>query len=98
LCVHQDGTIGAGYGWALGETYGGPTPDDLDMAAAEERLKCYRHFGALLPSDGGRPALTPQVAAKRRNAARRAKEDVHRPVCPTCHLTLPATGQCDFCS
>lgn len=98
LCVHQDGTIGDGYGWALGETYGGPTPDDLDMAAAEERLKCYRHFGAPLPPDGGRLALTPQVAAKRRNAAKRAREDVHRPVCPTCHLTLPATGQCDFCS
>lgn len=97
LCVQQNGVIGEGYSWAMAETYGGPAPDDLDMAAAEERLKCYRFFGADLPSGGGRPALTPQVAAKRRAVAQRAREDARRPVCPTCNLELPATGQCDFC-
>jgi hypothetical protein len=97
LCVHQDGTIGDGYGWALADTYGGPAPDDLDMHSAEERLKCYRYFGAPLPADGGRPALAPQVATRRRESARRAKAQAPRPVCPTCHLALPATGQCDFC-
>ncbi len=54
--------------------------------------------GADLPADGGQPALTPQVAAKRRGVARRAREDARRPVCPTCNLELPATGQCDFCA
>jgi hypothetical protein len=98
LCVHQDGTIGDGYAWALAETYGGEAPDDLDMHAAEERLKCYRHFGAPMPPGGGSPVLTPQVASRRRAAARRARDESPRPVCPTCHLALPATGQCDFCS
>lgn len=82
LCVHADGTVGDGYGWAIDETYGGSAPEDLDMHAALERLKCYRHFGAVMPSDGGRPALTPQVASKRRTAARRSKDGSPRPLCP----------------
>lgn len=97
LCVHQDGTIGDGYAIALAEAYGSPTPDDLEMAAAEERLRCYRHFGASLPADGGSPALTPAVATKRRAASRRAWQDRERPSCPSCHITLPASGLCDYC-
>jgi hypothetical protein len=96
LCVHQDGTVGDGYAWALGETYG-DAPADLDMHAAKERLKCYRHFGASLPPDGGKPALTPKLAARRRVAATRAGKERRRPVCPTCHLELPLSGQCDTC-
>jgi hypothetical protein len=61
LCVHADGTVGDGYGQAILDNYGGPLPDDLDMHAAEERLRCHRSFGADLPPGGGRPALTPQV-------------------------------------
>lgn len=98
LCVHADGTIGDGYGWAVDQTYGGSAPEDLDMHAALERLRCYRHFGAVMPPDGGRPALTPQVALKRRTSARRSKEGSPRPLCPRCHLVLPLTGQCDGCS
>src|SRR5437016_3469283 len=33
LCVHEDGTIGPGYSWAVGETYG-ESPGDLEMHAA----------------------------------------------------------------
>ena len=48
----------------------------------------YQHFGAVMPADGGRAQLTPEVSARRRKAAkqatgRRAQEDVsdvqHRP-------------------
>ncbi len=98
LCVHQDGSIGDGYGIALAETSGDPIPDDLDMAAAEERLRCYQHFGAVMPADGGHAALTPTVAAKRRVASRRAWEDRVRPSCPSCHIALPASGLCDYCA
>src|SRR5436305_12280281 len=66
LCVQQNGSIGDGYAVALAATYGGSPPDDLDMSAAEERLACYRFFGATIPDDGGRPALPPQVALQRR--------------------------------
>ena len=50
---------------------GGPLPGDLDMHAAEERLRCYQSFGADLPPGGGRPALTPQIAARRAWLARK---------------------------
>jgi hypothetical protein len=98
LCVRQDGSIGDGYGVALVETYGGVAPDDLELAAAEERLRCYQYFGATMPADGGRPTLTPTVAARRRVASRRAREDRVRPSCPSCHIRLSASGECEYCN
>jgi hypothetical protein len=71
------------------------------MHAAVERLRCYRHFGAVLPPGGGEPALTPPVAALRARAAdraRRARYAASGPArCPTCNLVLPVTGSCDTC-
>jgi hypothetical protein len=98
LCVQRNGSVGAGYGLALDATYGGTRPDDLDQAAAEERLKCYEHFGAQMPADGGRPMLTSVLAAKRdkratASRARAALED-EREICPLCHVRLPSSGVC----
>lgn len=98
LCVHSDGTVGAGYGEAVAENYGRP-PADLDMHAAEERLRCYQYFGADLPLCGGTPVLTPQVAARRARAAAQAKVQApERSYCPRCHIALPVSGICDYCS
>jgi hypothetical protein len=99
LCVYQSGSVGAGFASVLDETYGGPRPDDLDLAAAAERLKCYEYFGAELPANGGRPTLTPMLAAKRgnmRTTASRARIAVEeeRDICPLCHVRLPSSGQC----
>lgn len=98
LCVQQNGSVGASYGLALDETYGGPRPADLDLAAAEERLKCYGHFGAKMPADGGQPVLTPMLAATRNkkatvSRARRVVEE-ERAICPLCHVRLPSSGVC----
>jgi hypothetical protein len=71
-------------------------PEDLEMHAAEERLRCYRYFGAAMPSDGGRPVLTREVA-ERRSRARRSSPP-QRPLCPNCFLRLPASGICDNCA
>jgi hypothetical protein len=98
LCVRQDGSIGDGYAAALVEAYGGLAPDDVEMAAAEERLRCYQYFGAPMPPDGGRAVLTPTVAARRRLASRRAREDRVRPSCPSCHIRLSASGECEYCN
>lgn len=101
LCVRSDGSVGPGYAIAVAENLGGDQPDDLDMHAAEERLRCYRYFGADLPLDGGTPALTKQVAAARLRARRRVSAplaDESRPICPNCFLMLPVSGQCDNCS
>jgi hypothetical protein len=98
LCVHQNGSVGAGFGVALDETYGGPRPDDLDLTAAEERLKCYGHFGAQMPADGGQPVLTPMLVALRSKKAvvGRAHKPVEevREICPLCHVRLPSSGVC----
>ena len=101
LCVRADGSVGPGYAKSVVEIFGGDAPDDPDMHAAEERLACYRHFGAELPADGGTAALTPQLAAARKRVVvkkRPSPAETSRPTCPTCHLMLPISGQCDNCS
>lgn len=99
LCVHSDGTVGDGYGKAIAENYGCEPPRDLDMHAAQERLRCYQLCGAVLPPGGGEPALTSQVAARRAFAAERRRADVAgQRYCPQCYLTLPMSGNCEYCS
>jgi hypothetical protein len=97
LCVQKDGTIGDGYGVVLAEISGGAPPDDLDLQAAEERLRCYSHFGAVMPADGGHAQLTPEETVRRRKAAKQAKEDAPKKTCPTCNIVLPAMGHCYYC-
>jgi hypothetical protein len=94
LCVRQDETVGDGYAYVL-EIAGEAIPDDLDMHAAAARLRCYRHFEAELPEDGGRPALTAKVAAARRRRA--SKPEQPPAICARCHLQRPASGRCDNC-
>lgn len=97
LVIRADGTIGDGYAKAL-QIMGQPVPDDIELAAAEERLRCYLHFGAALPADGGRPRLPDQVRKARARRLRSGRAIHSREqVCPTCHLKRPATGVCDTC-
>lgn len=97
LCVDAEGSVGAGYAIAVRENYG-TTPGDPDDHAAHERLNCYRHFGASdLPADGGRPALTPKLAASRERVRKAKAAERPARLCPNCHTALPATGQCDYC-
>jgi hypothetical protein len=99
LCVHSDGTVGDGYGQAISENYGCEPPRDLDMHAARERFRCYQLCGAVLPAGGGEPALTSQVASRRAWAAERRKADVSsQRYCPGCNLTLPISGNCEYCA
>ena len=100
LCVTSTGTVGEGYGDAVEESYGART-DDLEAHAAAERLECYRRYAMDLPANGGVPALTKQVAAKKRAAAKQrtqAAKERPKPVCSTCYLQLPASGVCDYCT
>jgi hypothetical protein len=94
LCVRQDETVGEGYAYVL-SVAGLDTPKDLEKHAANARLECHRFFGASMPPGGGRPTLTPRVAAARARAAKA----VERPIflCPGCFTQLPSSGQCDNC-
>jgi hypothetical protein len=81
------------------ENYGS-APADIEMHAAEERLRCYQFFGADLLPGGGVPALTAQVAEHRARAAkqRRPPPQQQQTLCPSCHIALPLSGVCDNCS
>lgn len=98
LVVHtDDGMVGAGYKEVLEVAGEPPAADDLarELHAARSRLECYRRFGAILPPDGGVPALAPrhQAAVERQ----RVRTERPSPVCPRCSMQLPSTGACDSC-
>jgi len=99
LVVRKDQNIGVGYAKAAGQR-DGEVPEDPELHAAKERLKCYGRYGATLPSNGGEPRFTPRVAAVRsgRLASGAPRPDPpKRPACPTCFITLPASGLCHNC-
>jgi hypothetical protein len=97
LCVSADGSVGERYAASVAATTGDLTTDGDDHAAAQ-RLACYRFFGAEdLPADGGSPALTPQLSARRARAKKVRLAEAPVDVCPTCNTQLPATKVCDNC-
>ena len=95
LCVKADGTVGERYAVAVAETTDDLTADGDDHAAVQ-RLACYRYFQAPdLPADGGSPALTPQLTARRARAKKVRLAEAPIDVCPKCNQQLPATKVCD---
>jgi len=97
LCIDSSGSVGGGYAGPVLDIRG-ETPDDPDQHAAEERLACYRHFGAKIPTDGGIAMLTAQLSAKRDRLQSTARAAL-RPasLCPVHHVEMPATGICEDC-
>ncbi|MFU8850803.1 hypothetical protein ACNAW0_07430 [Micromonospora sp. SL1-18] len=99
LVVHtDDGKVGVGYKEVLQVAGELPVEDELERErhAARARLDCYRHFGAALPPDGGKPALAPRL--EKAIAYRRAQApEPRRPMCPNCFIQFPASGTCDNC-
>lgn len=97
LCVNASGSVGNGYAQALSQIQG-QTPDDHEDHAAEERLACHHHFGAEMPDHGGVATLTPQIVTLRDRLRKQRLADKAVPLCPNCHMALPATGECDYCA
>lgn len=99
LCVSKvDGTVGPGYAVAVTASYG-ETPEDVELHAAQERLRCYRHFEAAgLPADGGTATLTEQVRrsrdkTRRRDQSRRREHGAEM-TCGECYQVQSLTGVC----
>lgn len=65
LCVKADGLIGEGYHHAPKIVTVSPSTDTQQLAA-EHRLLCYQAFAKNLPSDVGKPTLTPKAEIQRR--------------------------------
>jgi len=98
LCVNATGSVGDGYAAAVRELRGeDEIVGDPDDHAARERLECYRHFGATIPDDGGRPALVPKYAEARSRLRRTSAQTKQAAVCPSCNMAIPPTGVCDNC-
>ncbi|MGW0043935.1 hypothetical protein [Rhodococcus sp. NPDC003348] len=96
LCVSVNGTVGEGYAKAVRATYG-IDPHDLELHAAEERLRCYRHFAAIdLPADGGVATLAPSVVLARAKAQKRDRSRRRELVstCGECFQVQSLTGTC----
>ncbi len=99
LVVHSDdGMVGEGYKEVL-EVAGEPPVEDAierERHAAAGRLACYRRFGAVLPADGGLPALAPKLQERLGRQRSREGGSPER-ICPECFVQLPTTGICDSC-
>lgn len=97
LVVHlNNGQVGSGY-----ITQGRPKrfddPHEREMAAATDRLACYRAYAHDVP-DNAQPQLTKLYKLKRARDLRVGKRSNIDPAsCPGCHEQLPATGVCDRC-
>lgn len=97
LVVHTgDGMVGSGFNAVLVRSGRKRIEDpyELELAAAEERLNCYRAYCVDLP-DEPKPQLTKEYAARvRRKEPAPARV---RQMCPVHAIQLPATGICDYC-
>ncbi|WP_407317899.1 hypothetical protein UQW22_15045 [Isoptericola halotolerans] len=59
-----------------------------------------RKHGFEVDGSGGAPApvrRSPRSAARASRSAATQEPEKPAPVCPTCYMTLPATGVCDSC-
>lgn len=97
LCIDSKGSVGDGYTVAVQAVRSGDI-DHPDDHAARERLACYERFGAKMPNSGGVATLSPQVAAARTRARKKAAEERVIPICPNCLIAVPASGICDNCA
>ena len=104
VCVTAERLIGDGYP-------GVPAGTDArtrERVAAEDRLECYRFFGATMPADGGtptvlaplpaRPARSDRPVRSRAAAAPTAPSAALRETtCPHCFMVVPAAAACRDC-
>jgi hypothetical protein len=72
FCVKPgDGRIGPRYE-KLALSVDASAANDVEMYAAKQRLEAHRYHGAILPVDGGQPALPPELAKVRAAAPKRS--------------------------
>lgn len=105
LCVRADLSVGDHAGSAPGEGV-----HERERQAAQDRLDCYRAFGATLPDDGGQPQLTPRRSVRPPAPTRRAPREratrtpraaangtMRVVTCTSCFMEVPASATCRDC-
>lgn len=91
------GMVGTGFNTVLERSGRGTISDpyDLEMAAAEERLKCYLVYCSNLPADP-KPQLTREYGDR---VKRQKRSETPAPaVCSIHDIQLPKSGICDDCA
>lgn len=78
-----------------------------ERVAAEDRLECYRSFGATMPADGGTPTVLAPVPDRLARATRsRAAAAspalapaaaMRETTCPHCFMVVPVAAECRDC-
>ncbi|ROR65788.1 hypothetical protein [Agrococcus jenensis] len=83
-----------------------------EQRAAEDRLECYRAFGAELPADGGTPSVLAPVLSRPARPSRSAQPSRSRAAaaaptpppavmrettCPNCFMVVPVAATCRDC-
>lgn len=71
LCVTAERRVAEDY---PGVPFGTDAPT-RERAAAQDRLECYRSFGAAMPADGGAPTLLAPLPASTARTARAARAE-----------------------
>lgn len=91
------GEVGAGY---ITHGHLGEFSDahERELAAAQDRLDCYRQFADDVPADA-KPQLTRRYQARRDREQRTTRKSAApaAKICPSCGMAMPATGRCDDC-
>ena len=101
VCVTAERLIGDGYP-------GMPAGTDArtrERVAAEDRLECYRFYGATMPADGGTPTVLALPVRPERPARARASTApkavlpaaMREATCPHCFMVVPAAATCRDC-
>ena len=79
-----------------------------ERVAAEDRLECYRFFGATMPADGGSAVMLAPVLTVRERPARPARSRpaaapvpppavMRETTCPHCFMVVPVADTCRDC-
>ncbi len=104
LCVTAERRVGDSHPGASA----GLDARSRERVAAEDRLECYRFFGATIPADGGTPTVLAHVPARPDRPARPARSRAAAPLaapsavmrettCPHCFMVVPVAATCRDC-
>ncbi|GAA1422901.1 hypothetical protein [Agrococcus citreus] len=81
-----------------------------ERVAAEDRLECYRSFGATMPADGGTPTVLASIPTRQTRPATRPARTraaatpppppaavMRETTCPNCFMVVPVAATCRDC-
>ena len=105
LCVTAERRVGDSHPGAEAAT----DARTRERVAAEDRLECYRFFGATMPADGGTATVLAPVSSRPARAERPSRSQaaaapstppsavMRETTCPHCFMVVPVAATCRDC-